>query len=465
MIFAGTWGKLPAMKASLFVLIISILCSVPTALSQQAPPLLSPDQRYKADILLVVAHPDDETAISSYLARAIFDQHKRIAVIYGTRGDGGGNSVGYEQAAALGVVREIEARRALASWGVMNVWFLGAPDTPGQDVLRSLETWHHGNALEQVVRLVRLTRPEVILTWLPCYVAGENHDDHQASGVIATEAFGMAGDPTVFPSQVAAPRDRARISNYGEGLRPWQAKKLYYFSDADHAEFLQGKGPKYETTDVSSSRQLPYYRLSADEWSFHETQGGVAQIAKAAIAKSDFTALKDPERLVLGRSLVKSTTTADVFEGVTSEPIAYASIRGYRRESPPGVSLELGGPWAFYRDFWRAQNIEHLATLLAPEVGAGGGQALNVPLLISNETDEAKQVTLLSELPPGWTERARFAYFLVSAHQIYAVQLTLTAPSGHAKEWHTINWKIEAEGKVVASIALRVHLSSGGLPQ
>lgn len=74
-------------------------------------------------------------------------------------------------------------------------------------------------------------------------------------------------------------------------------------------------------------------------------------------------------------------------------------------------------------------------------------------------------MTLLSELPPGWTERARFANFPIAAHQTYAVQLTLVAPSGHAKEWHTINWKIEAEGRVVAPIALRVHLSSGGLPQ
>src|SRR5260370_12852995 len=107
------------MKTSSRLLIIWLLLNPFPASSQQAPPLLSPDQRYKADILLVVAHPDDETAISSYLARAIFDQHKRVAVIYGTRGDGGGNSVGYEQAAALGAVREIEARRALASWGVM----------------------------------------------------------------------------------------------------------------------------------------------------------------------------------------------------------------------------------------------------------------------------------------------------------------------------------------------------------
>ena len=86
--------------------------SIGFAQELKAPPRLAPDERFKADILVIVAHPDDETMITGYLARAIYDQHKRVAVIYGTRGDGGGNTVGEEQAAALGAVREIEARRA-----------------------------------------------------------------------------------------------------------------------------------------------------------------------------------------------------------------------------------------------------------------------------------------------------------------------------------------------------------------
>src|SRR5256886_294557 len=88
-----------------------------------------PDERFKTDLLVVVAHPDDETAIGAYMARAIFDEKKRIAVVFGTRGNEGGNAEGQEQAAALGTVREIEARRALEHFGAMNVWFLNAPDT------------------------------------------------------------------------------------------------------------------------------------------------------------------------------------------------------------------------------------------------------------------------------------------------------------------------------------------------
>ncbi len=36
---------------------------------QEAPPNLPPDARFKTDALVIVAHPDDETEIGSYLAR------------------------------------------------------------------------------------------------------------------------------------------------------------------------------------------------------------------------------------------------------------------------------------------------------------------------------------------------------------------------------------------------------------
>jgi len=101
----------------------------------KALPLLQPDDGYKADILLVVAHPDDDVVIGGYLARASLDEKRRIAVIYCTNGDGGGNAVGYEAGAALGQLRIMEARRATAFLGIDDVWFVGAHDTPGQNVL------------------------------------------------------------------------------------------------------------------------------------------------------------------------------------------------------------------------------------------------------------------------------------------------------------------------------------------
>src|SRR5881296_2887127 len=258
--------------ASRFVLLSFFSYSLAWAQLPAAPPNPPSDDRYKAEILLIVAHPDDDSLAAPYLAKAIYEEHKHVSVIYGTRGNAGGNAVGNEQAASLGAVREIEGRRALASMVILDVWYLNSPDTPGQDVLHSLETWGHGASLEQVVRLVRLTRPEVILTWLPLYVVGENHDDHQAAGVLATEAFDLAGNPLAFPEQVTAPRNRLNISNYGEGLRPWQPKKIYYFSDTIHFDFFKGKGPEYRTNEISPSRKIPYSQVAAEAWSHYQTQ-------------------------------------------------------------------------------------------------------------------------------------------------------------------------------------------------
>jgi LmbE family N-acetylglucosaminyl deacetylase len=165
-----------------------------------------------------------------------------------------------EQGRAMADERKMEARRSLAASGITNIWFLHGSDTPTQDVLHSLETLGHGQALDEVVRL---TRPEYVITWMPAYVAGENQGDHQAFSMVATEAVDMAGDPTAFPEQVAAPRQYQDISNYGEGLHPWQAKKLYYFSDASHQDFLAHHGPTYLASDVSRSKGVPYATLKA----------------------------------------------------------------------------------------------------------------------------------------------------------------------------------------------------------
>jgi hypothetical protein len=68
------------------------------------------------------------------------------------------------------------------------------------------------------------------LTFLTDTVVKENHGDHQAAGVLATEAFDMAGDPTAFPEQVTPPSNHLGFGNLTEGLQPWQPEKLYYFT-------------------------------------------------------------------------------------------------------------------------------------------------------------------------------------------------------------------------------------------
>lgn len=443
------------------------LFAIPMLQAQVALHSTSPDQRFKVDLLLVVAHPDDESEVGAFLAKAVFDEHKRVAVVYGTRGNGGGNAIGQEQAAALGNIREIEGRRAMAYLGIYDVWFLDGPDTPGQDVLRSLETWDHGRSLDRLVRIVRLTRPNVIATWLPAYSAGENHGDHQAAGVLATEAFDIAGDPTQYPEQVTPPRDARDISNLTEGLHPWQAQKLYYFSDASHFEFLKDKGPEYSASALSPSKRKSYAQLSAEECSFHLTQSDSGYLATVALQKNDLnsTYFAQPSRFVFGKSHVDASTTADVFAAVKSGSIPYVPAPGYRPASLSAPTLELGGPWHFYRQFWAAHGLGDLVTLLPPELDAGASTKIGLPILLTNPGNERLNAEINVTAPAGWTVNYGSGRFEVSGGQTGARRIVLVAPASANLDWKDIVIQASAMGQAIGEVKVRVHVVPYSLPQ
>jgi LmbE family N-acetylglucosaminyl deacetylase len=470
------------LKGNPFLAAVCLFASLPLpGAPSQAPPLLPPDTRYKADLLLVVAHPDDDVIVGGYLARIALDQGKRVAVIYCTPGDGGGNAVGYEAGASLGKMRMIEARKALASFSIDNVWFVGGHDTPGQNVLWSLDNWNHGRALDEVVRLMRLTRPEVVLTWLPDYVVGENHGDHQAAGVLATEAFDISGDPTTFPEQVSAPRDRTGMGNLTEGLHPWQPKKLYYATDAFEnfspywhdkeglspfrKNIVDAQGPSYPNTDVSPSRHKTYAVLTAEQQRFYLTQE--ADLGTSAFEKNDFSGFNYPTRLIFGKSLVGGSATGDVFEGVTGAPLEFKPAPGFQPDTETGLSLSLGGPWGFYREFWKAHNLNHLAALLpVPEVGIQFGNVVNVPLLIHNATSTSVKVSVTATVPAGWTSRLAYDVYPLEPGETYPVQVSFRAPDSGDPKWHEITWRAESQGSQIGAVTMRIYLSNEDmLPQ
>ncbi len=468
-------------KSGLALLWFSLGCTAWGAPPPKARAQFDPDERYKADLLLIIAHPDDDVVIGGYLAKIAFDGHKRIAVIYCTSGDGGGNAVGNEAGAALGQMRTIEARKAMNFFGIDNIWFLGAHDTPGQDVLRSLDAWNHGRMLDDVVRLVRITRPEVIMTWMPNNVVGENHGDHQASGVLATEAFDMAGDPTQFPEQVSAARDRVGMSNLTEGLLPWQPKKLYYFTDAFedfgpywHSKedlspfrkgFLKGNGPVYNMTDISPSKHESYAKLTARQQLFYMTQEGY--LGTQALGSAGLSGFEYPVQLLFGKSLVGGEPAGDVFENLDNRLAPFARVPGYAPNSSTSISLELGGPWAYYREFWKAHAITNLEKLIpVPELAADFNQTLLVPVLIRNNSTEPHDVALTARLPEGWSFKNGPVTYPVAAGQAYALQAKLMAPRTGKVRWQELTLQATSDGKPIGAIELRVYTGkSGGVPQ
>jgi LmbE family N-acetylglucosaminyl deacetylase len=424
-----------------------------------------PDLRYKADILLVVAHPDDEVMATAYLAREIYDNHKRVAVVYQTSGDEGNNEVGPEQAAALGDIRQIEGRRAVGSLGITNVWFLGGHDTVSQNVLTSLEHCGHGRCLDELVRIVRITQPSVILTWLPNFATGENHADHQASGVLATEAFDLAGDPTVFSEQVSPASNPDKNMNLTEGLRPWQPQKIYYFYNSTH-DISTGQGPQYSSQEISPSRHVSYGMLAAQVFTYHLSQGGTKvanEIAGNALGSSSDEIAKiatGPVELIFGKSLVPSAVTDDVFKGVVPDGIAYQRAPGFSAARDSEPTLEIGDPWSYYHKFWQAHGLDHLGNIVPIEVSVHVDGTLVIPLVVENPLDSAIDTTFSVKAPDGW-KVTPVVRATIAPHSQYYLRVLAAAPAAKLPGWQQFAVSAESGHKNIGTVPIRVELSDG----
>ena len=159
----------------------------------------------------LTAHPDDE----NNAALALYARHvgARVALVTATRGDGGQNEIGTELFDALGILRTEELLTAHRFDGAEQYFTRAVDFGYSFSQQETLEKWGRQEILGDFVRHIRTLRPDVIVTMSPDGMGGGQH--HQTSAVLATEAFRAAADPSQFPEQIR------------DGLRPWQALKLY----------------------------------------------------------------------------------------------------------------------------------------------------------------------------------------------------------------------------------------------
>ena len=168
----------------------------------------------KLDVLFIGAHPDDEAGTLAALGQWNEFHDVEVGVITATRGEGGGNAVGLEEGPALGLLREVEERDAVALAGIEHIYNLDALDfyyTASAPLSR--EVWGGDELLGRIIRVVRATRPEVIVTMNPSAVEG-NHGNHQQAAMYALEAYLGAGDPEVFPEHLE------------EGFAAWSPSRI-----------------------------------------------------------------------------------------------------------------------------------------------------------------------------------------------------------------------------------------------
>lgn len=163
-------------------------------------------------VLYLAAHPDDEnTQVISHLSR---NELARTAYLSLTRGGGGQNLLGSEQGELLSVLRTQELLEARKIDGG-NQFFSRARDFGySKTAKETFEKWGRDQILEDVIRVIRSYRPDVIITRFPIEDYG-GHGHHTASAILAKEAFDKAADPEVFPDQV-------------EEFGTWEVKRLLY---------------------------------------------------------------------------------------------------------------------------------------------------------------------------------------------------------------------------------------------
>jgi LmbE family N-acetylglucosaminyl deacetylase len=161
-------------------------------------------------VLMIGAHPDDE---DTYLLAGLARGHQvETAYLSLTRGDGGQNLIGNELGEALGAIRteELLAARRLDGG---HQYFSRAYDFGfSKSAEETFRHWDREALTSDVVRVIRAFRPQVIVAvWTGTRADGHGH--HEASGLIARDAFDAATDTVRFP-----------VATNG---RPWTPLKFY----------------------------------------------------------------------------------------------------------------------------------------------------------------------------------------------------------------------------------------------
>jgi len=145
--------------------------------------------RVATRILYVTAHPDDESAaVLTYLARGL---HADVALLSVTRGEGGQNALGPEQAPQLGLIRTQELLAATRGYSV-KLFFTRAPDFGySKTAEETMKVWGD-QVLEDMVRIIRTFRPNIVINHWGGVHGGHGH--HQATGILTPKAVQLAGD-------------------------------------------------------------------------------------------------------------------------------------------------------------------------------------------------------------------------------------------------------------------------------
>ena len=302
--------RLPVVAAFAFAVVVSLNGQVRPVYNLGAFGLSQALERLQttASALHTGAHPDDED--SAFIAAMARGQHARVAYLALNRGEGGQNIIGTELFEALGVIRTeelLQARRLDGGEQFFTRTFdYGFSKTRAEAAAK----WDEHVVLGDMVRVIRMFRPLVIYSRFSGTPA-DGHGQHQLAGHLTPMAFTAAADPSQFPEQMA------------EGLRPWQAKKLYrgvgFRPDPSHPPTLEVK------TGVFDPVLGRYYTEIANEGRSQHKSQEMGMLETKGPNQSGLIRLDAPDR-----------KEATIFEGIDTSITGIATLAGLPEGSLAG---------------------------------------------------------------------------------------------------------------------------------
>lgn len=279
------------------LLLLTVNCSLLTDLKAQTPKTYTSSEillglkklNVLGSVMYLAAHPDDEnTRLIAYLAN---ERLLETSYLSCTRGDGGQNLIGSELREGLGVIRTQELLAARRLDGGRQ-FFTRANDFGFSKTSdETFRIWDKEQVLADMVWVIRQRRPDVLITRFPPD-ARAGHGHHQASAILAAEAFSAAGDPKRFPEQL-------------QYVQAWQPRRLLWNTGSffvKPGENMDG----YLRLDAGGYNPLlgqSYGEIAARSRSNHRSQG-FGSAAQRGEALEYFQPVKGDK------------ATKDLFEGV-----------------------------------------------------------------------------------------------------------------------------------------------------
>jgi LmbE family N-acetylglucosaminyl deacetylase len=416
-----------------------------------------------ARLMQIVAHPDDEDG--GMLTLEARGRGVSTLLMTLNRGEGGQNKIGSNLSDVLGVLRAEELLASDEYYGVQERFSRVADFGFSKSPDETFQKWGgHDTALADIVRVIRTFRPDVLVARFSG-TERDGHGHHQASSILAKEAFRAAADPKRFPDQIAA------------GLRPWQAKKFYIGNVCGFGAMTCPDSDwtlKLNTGEKSDALGMSYAQF-AMEGLRHQMSQGAANWTLDAGDRFTFYKLVDS---VIPSTVGKDGHEKSFFDGIDTTLPGLEGRLITNGQRDPRISEALKKIAANVATASNAKDlgaattpltaalheIDGLLTILRPG-GAGAGdvinaleekhaqaeRALNLALGVSltadasydgkRELHAAKEAGALTAVSPGQEFLVKVTFHNGSKLPLVIDHIKLEVPEG----WNTISGKTRPE--------------------